>query len=193
MVRAERASSPDLDAVVGTLAAAFQGDPLWRWAFPDGAGIEPLWRFLVGSALRFPHTWHAPGYAAASVWIPPGEAELTAAEEDGLGPLLERLAGGRAPLILELLERFEEAHPRAAPHYYLSLLGTHPDRRGAGVGMALLAENLAAIDAQHMPAYLESSNPANDARYERVGFSRIGWFETPDGRRRVSTMWREAR
>jgi GNAT superfamily N-acetyltransferase len=107
--------------------------------------------------------------------------------------VLERLAADRAGEILELFERFEAAHPTEREHYYLSLLGTHPDRRGSGIGMALLAENLAAIDEQHMPAYLESSNPANDARYERVGFTAVGAFETPDGRRRVTTMWREAR
>ena len=33
--------------------------------------------------------------------------------------------------------------------------------------MALLADNLALIDAERMPAYLESTNPANNARYER--------------------------
>jgi predicted GNAT superfamily acetyltransferase len=59
--------------------------------------------------------------------------------------------------------------------------------------MALLAENLTLIDAEHMPAYLESTNPANDARYASVGFEAVGAFETPDGRHRVTTMWREAR
>ncbi len=44
-----------------------------------------------------------------------------------------------------------------------------------------------------MPAYLESSNPANNARYERVGFERIGSFSTPDGSQTVATMWREPR
>jgi hypothetical protein len=42
-----------------------------------------------------------------------------------------------------------------------------------------------------MPAYLESSNAANDPRYERQGFTRIGHF-TPDEQVTVSTMWREA-
>jgi predicted GNAT family acetyltransferase len=59
--------------------------------------------------------------------------------------------------------------------------------------MALLAENLALIDAEGLPSYLESSNPANDARYERVGFVRVGEFTTPDGVRTVTTMWREPR
>lgn len=94
---------------------------------------------------------------------------------------------------MELLERFDASHPTGDPHYYLSLLGTHPDCRGLGLGMALLAENLAKIDEEAMPAYLESSNPENVKRYERLGFRRVGEFSTPDGSRIVASMWREAR
>ncbi len=36
--------------------------------------------------------------------------------------------------------------------------------------MDLLRHNLAKIDEQRMPAYLESSNPRNDQRYQGVGF-----------------------
>jgi len=42
-----------------------------------------------------------------------------------------------------------------------------------------------------MPAYLESSNPANNPRYERIGFRWTGEFNTPDGKRTVAAMWRE--
>ena len=59
--------------------------------------------------------------------------------------------------------------------------------------MELLAANLARINTEGMPAYLESSNPANNARYEGLGFKRHGEFSTPDGEHRVTTMWREAR
>jgi GNAT superfamily N-acetyltransferase len=95
--------------------------------------------------------------------------------------------------VIELLERFEESHPKGAPHYYLSLFGTDPAHRGHGVGMRLLVETLERIDREAMPAYLESSNPVNDERYERVGFERIGSFATPDGSHTVSMMWREPR
>jgi hypothetical protein len=44
-----------------------------------------------------------------------------------------------------------------------------------------------------MPAYLESTNPENDKRYERLGFVRRGEFSTPDGQHTVTTMWREPR
>ena len=95
--------------------------------------------------------------------------------------------------IAKNLERFDSSHPKDPPHYYLSLLGTRPEHRGAGIGMGLLAENLARIDELDMPAYLESSNPDNDPRYERLGFERIGEFSTPDDSRVVATMWREPR
>jgi hypothetical protein len=56
--------------------------------------------------------------------------------------------------------------------------------------MALLADGLARIDAEGLPAYLESSNSANDHRYERLGFGRVGEFKRPDEAVTVSTMWR---
>lgn len=59
--------------------------------------------------------------------------------------------------------------------------------------MRLLPHDVAQIDRERMSAYLESSNPANDERYERLGFARIGEFATPDGGHTVTTMWRDAR
>jgi GNAT superfamily N-acetyltransferase len=186
------ASGRELDAVTRTLWLAFRDDPLWSWALPDHEKLEALWRFMIRSALRYPSVWITGDYAAASVWIPPGGSELTDEEEGRLEPLLRELAGDHAPAVLELLDRFDASHPRDRPHYYLSILGTHPDFRGRGIGMALLADNLARIDEEGMPAYLESSNPDNVPRYERLGFERVGEFSTPDGSHAVATMWRES-
>ena len=93
----------------------------------------------------------------------------------------------------ELLARFDAAHPREEAHYYLSLLGTHPRHRGRGIGMWLLAHDLEFVDAEHRPAYLESSNPANNDRYGRLGFEPVGAFSYPGGGPVVTTMWRPAR
>jgi GNAT superfamily N-acetyltransferase len=182
----------DLDRLTELLTRAFEGDPLWRWAFPDLGGLEAWWRFYIGSALRYEWVWVAGDHAAASVWIPPGGVELTTQEEERVEPLLRKLVGPRAGDVLTLLGRFDACHPRESAHYYLSLLGTDPKRRGEGLGMGLLAHNLALIDAERMPAYLESSNPANDRRYESIGFVRVGAFTTPRGEHSVATMWRDA-
>jgi GNAT superfamily N-acetyltransferase len=185
------ATQEDLDGVTETLTAAFAEDPLWSWAFPARDDLAVWWRFMIGSALRYPWVWMTGECAAASVWIPPDGVELTPEEEKRIEPLLADLAGPRAPEILELLERFEASHPRDQPHYYLSLLGTHPDHRGSGLGMALLADNLARTDSEGVPAYLESSNAGNNERYERLGFRQVGEFTTPDDARAVATMWRD--
>lgn len=185
------ATEDDFDGVTQTLTAAFASDPLWGWAFPERDALEAWWRLFVSSALRYPWVLVADDYAAVSVWIPPGGSELTDEEERTVPQLLAELVGERASEVLELLERFDSSHPDREPHYYLSLLGTHPDQRGKGIGVALLAENLSRMDAEGVPSYLESSNAANDHRYEALGFVRVGGFTRPDEGATISTMWRE--
>ncbi len=57
--------------------------------------------------------------------------------------------------------------------------------------MGLLAANLSLIDELGFPAYLESTNPANDHRYERLGFVQVGGFALPGGESTVACMWRD--
>jgi GNAT superfamily N-acetyltransferase len=185
------AEDSDLKGLTTTLTAAFEHDPLWSWAFPDPADLAVWWEFVIGSALRYPWVWISGDYAAASVWIPPDGTELTEEEEARVEPILHDLIGPHAAAVLDLLERFVESHPRDRPHYYLSLLGVHPGHRGEGLGMALLAENHARMDAENVPCYLESSNPGNNHRYEQLGYRQAGEFKTPDGERTVATMWRD--
>ncbi len=187
------ATEDDREGIASILAGAFAEDPVWGWALPEPDAREEFWSFFAGSALRYPWTWIAGDFAAVSVWIPPGGQELTSEEETAIEPLLLNLIGPRCQAVIELLKRFDSNRPGAPAHYYLSLLGTHPDHRGRGLGMALLAENLKTIDLERLPAYLESTNVGNLPRYERQGFRRIGDFDRPDGRSPVTTMWRDAR
>ena len=191
------ATGADLAAVTETIGSAFHDDPTWSWAFPDPARRQEqyraFWRFMIAGALRYPWVLMTDRCEAAAVWIPPGGTELAEADEARVEPLLAGLVGPRAGEVRELLDRFDAAHPRAEPHFYLSLLGTHPSHTGRGLGMALLAESLQRIDLEHMPAYLESSNPANNHRYGRHGFEQVGEFYPPGSGTPVTTMWRGAR
>jgi len=192
-----RASPADADLVTEIISLSFAGDPLWAhaMALPGGgtAHHREFWRLQVDGALRYPWTWLAGGGEATSIWIPPDGTEMTPDQERRLQELAADRLGPAAGNYLELVSRFDAAHPRAEPHYYLSLLGTHPEHRGKGIGMRLLAHDLELIDAEHMPAYLESSNPANDHRYAGVGFEPHGQFCYPGGTPVVTTMWRPAR
>lgn len=196
-VSARRAQASDAALVTSIIAAAFQHDPLWSGAMTRADGgtdhHAAFWRLFVDGAMRHGWTWLTAGGEATSIWIPPGETEMTPSQEEELLSLADRHLGLAADEYRELLARFAAAHPQTEPHYYLTLLGTHPDHRGRGIGMSLLAHDLAAIDEAHMPAYLESSNPVNDERYMTVGFEPLGTIVAPGGRVVVTTMWRSAR
>ncbi len=192
-LRVVAAASDDAHAVVRVVTEAFLHDPIWRWAFPDPAAREKWWRFLIPSAFRYPWVFRTTGFEAVSVWIPPNGIELTADEEAQVQGLLSELVGSRAPEVTELFRRFAEAHPHREPHYYLSLLATADLHRGRGLGVTLLRENLARIDLEDASAYLESSNPRNNARYESLGFVPIVSYEAPGGGPVVTGMWRQAR
>lgn len=193
-----RAARPDdVPAVAACLASAFYDDPVWGWwAFPEEASrAQRLYEFMhpfAEAGVRYPWVRMTDEAEAVAVWLPPGEPEMTTEEEEGFEQLLTVLLGSRAHEVQALFERFDEHHPQDAPHYYLSLWATHRDHAGRGLGTALLHDNLARIDAERMPAYLESTNPANLPRYEALGFNRRGEFG-PVGGPVITTMWRDAR
>lgn len=192
---ARPASSADAVEIAATLAGAFDADPLWSWAFPDDekrpAQYEAFFGLFVESAIPNGWVWTTDQAAAVAVWTPPGKSELSEEAEAEVEPFLTAELGPHAGAVLQVFESFESACPKGQDFYYLSLLGTNPDHRGRGLGMSLLAANLAQIDAEGMPAYLESSNPANNTRYERLGFKPHAKFSTPEGQHTVTTMWRE--
>ncbi len=194
---ARGAGPDDVGAVAATLAGAFGADPAWSWVFPDPVRREEqlteVWTLLVEGALGYGWVHLTPGAGAVTVWIPPGRPELAPPYDARVGPLLDRLLGPGTGRAQELLERFEAARPPAPDHYYLSLFGTRPESRGRGIGMALLTDDLARIDLEGRPAYLESTNAANLDRYRSVGFVDRAAFDLPDGGPTVTTMWRDAR
>jgi GNAT superfamily N-acetyltransferase len=198
-VAARLATIDDADAITETVATAFFNDPLWSWAFADetkrAAQFRVWWRVFIDSAFRNENwTCVTEHCESVALWTRPGGTELTTDDEAELVRLVGEFIGGdHGNAVLEVLAQFDAAHPRDVPHYYLSIVGTHDDHRGHGIGEALLAENLRVVDAEHMPAYLESSNPLNLKRYMRLGFEPTGEIDVPDGRPAVTTMWRAER
>lgn len=179
------------------LAGAFYRDPLWGWAFPDDARRfeqhRAVWGMFVDAAIRYPWVRMNESGTAVALWIPPGGSELTDEGEAAFEPLIVSMLGDDAPRVIDAFAALDHAHPHDEPHFYLSLLGTHPDHRGRGTGMDLLRQNVALVDELHQPAYLESTNPANLDRYRSVGFEPIGDFDLPHGGPVVTRMWRDAR
>ena len=189
------ASAADVDAVTRTIALAFGSDPVWGPALRrrdgDMGHLEQFWRPFVEGAERLSTVFMLEGASSVAVWVPPGEPDLTDEQEAAVTDAAQRALGAEQLAALdELTHRFDLARP-TEPHAYLSLLATHPDFRGRGIGQQLLAENLAEFDRQGVPAYLESTNPANDHRYHRVGFTTFDAFASVIDSAPIAQMWRD--
>jgi GNAT superfamily N-acetyltransferase len=189
------AEAEDLPIVAACLASAFYEDPLWgRWTFPDEArrrrDLLPFMSLQV--QLGAAQGWVAMTADGESVaiWTPPGASYGSPEQEPLIGEVLGRLFGARASAIHELFKQFEE-HTPAGHFYHLEWWATHRAHAGHGLGSALLRKNFARVDAEHLPSYLESTNPVNLPRYESFGFRSIGEFAPPGGPT-ITTMWREA-
>jgi hypothetical protein len=192
------AARADLGAIGEALALAFEHDPLWGWAFEDDsrerklASLEAVFGFFAAAALELGWVRVTDGVEAVALWIPPGSPEMTPADEERLPGVIAAACGPEsAARVRELLDAFERHHPHEPPHFYLSLLATHPAHAGRRLGVGLVADNLAEIDAADppAPAFLESSNPRNVVRYKRLGFRPTRDVELVAGLS-ATQMWR---
>jgi ribosomal protein S18 acetylase RimI-like enzyme len=199
-VQVRPATRADVPALSETLGRAFFEDPVMRWMLPDDDERRRKLHRLFGALTRHHHLSRggvevAPrgtGIVGAALWDPPGQWQQTRWEEMRAMPALLvafRKSMARGMAVSELMKR---AHPDE-PHWYLAVIGSDPAVRGGGFGQALMRSRLDRCDAEHAPAYLESSNPDNVPYYQRFGFEITGEIQVPDGGPSLIPMWRQPR
>ncbi|MEU7745073.1 GNAT family N-acetyltransferase [Nonomuraea sp. NPDC049158] len=71
-------------------------------------------------------------------------------------------------------EALAERHPAHETYLYLPCMGVVGERRGAGLGSAMLRHRLARADADGLGTYLEASSPRSRALDLRYGFENLG-------------------
>jgi len=194
--QARPATWADADQVAATLARAFHDDPLICFLLQDEASrarkMPRLFRLLFKLGLPHGCCDVTSGCEAVALWRPPGKWEIPAYQYllnagDFLG--LFGLSGARK--VTATMEVIEKRHPHE-PHYYLQVLGTDTLKQGKGFGGVAIRRQLAAADAAHMPAYLESSKESNIRIYKSFGFEVTGEINLPNGPT-LWPMWRPAR
>ena len=162
------------DRAVGVIVDAFADDPVERWMFPELEHYRrdfPEFVLAFGGEAFSHHTaWELDDFAAVALWLPPG-AE---ADADAIGQVFtDRVAAEKQDDLAAVAGEMDELHPQE-PHWYLPWLAVDPARQGHGLGGTLLEECLARVDADRMPAYLETPNPRTITLYERHGFEVTG-------------------
>jgi ribosomal protein S18 acetylase RimI-like enzyme len=160
----------EAEQAVAVIVLAFSTDPAARWSYPDPyryvTHFPAIVRAFGGKAFAHASGYHVGGFAGAALWLPPGVQP----DDEALTAVLKAsVAQERQAAVFGVFEQMGRHHPRE-PHWYLPLIGVDPVHQRKGHGSALLQHALRRCDEDHVPAYLESSNPTNIPLYERHGF-----------------------
>jgi GNAT superfamily N-acetyltransferase len=200
-VLARPATRADVGSLSKTLSRAFFDDPVMVWMLPDEDLRRRRLHKLFEALTRHHHLARGGvevvpddggGVGGAALWDPPGTWRQTRGEELRAMPGLFLAFGTALRRGLVAEEMMKAAHPEE-PHWYLAIIGSDPDVRGKGFGQVLMRSRLDRCDAEHAPAYLESSNPDNVPYYSRFGFEVTGELALPGGGPTLIPMWRPAR
>ena len=176
MIDVAEATAEDVPRLAALLGRALADDPLNRHLVPDDARRARVLPEGFSEQLRrvfLPHgsVLTTTDRAGAALWLGPGVQPLTLREQLRLLPGMVRMFGLRGvTAAMRAMAELDRRAPRE-PHWHLSVLGVAPDRRGTGVGSALLRPVLERCDHGARPAYLETANPANLPLYARHGFA----------------------
>jgi GNAT superfamily N-acetyltransferase len=174
---------------------AFEDDPLITWMLPpddfERRG-SVFFESLIRASMIHDSIYTTDDSVCTATWAPPGGWAFTEEQIGIMADPFAEAAGERADRALGVLAELAEVHP-SEPHWYLEVLGTHPDWQRRGIASEVLAPVLQLCDADGLPAYLETQKESNVPFYRRHGFEVIGEKQLPDGAPKVWLMWREVR
>ena len=172
--RVVAARPADMEPLISVMVLAFAADPVARWMYRDPqrylAYFGRFMRAFAGKAFSTGTAWCIDGNLGGALWLPPGAKP----DEGMIAAILDESVPRE--VMADVNTMFGEMaayHPRD-PHWYLPTIGIEPHLHRKGLGSALLTQAVRRCDDEHMPAYLESSNSANGALYQRFGFEVLG-------------------
>jgi GNAT superfamily N-acetyltransferase len=174
------AGPADIEPLINVMVLAFAADPVARWVYRDPqrylAYFGRFSRAFAGNAFSTGTAWCIEGNVGAALWLAPG---VKPAGDAIAGILDESVPQSVMANVNAMFAEMAAYHP-TRPHWYLPMIGTEPHLHGRGNGSALMREALSRCDREHLPAYLESTNPANDAFYRQFGFETLGVIRAGD-------------
>lgn len=187
----------DLPAIGRALAGAFADDPIWQFLRSPRADWDRHGATFFEAEARVQMKGHGEVLVddevrGAAIWCPPKRWRSTTLEGLALAVPSARLFRGGLLRAIRMIGEVEAAHPVEPPHWYLAILGTHPDHQGSGVGSSLIRSVTDRCDQEGLGAYLESSKEQNVPFYARHGFEVQATFE-PAGAPTMWRMWRDPR
>lgn len=175
----------DVPGLCRTFARSFWDDPVMRWLFPadedfaDGAVMRDFIRRLVANG----NGLVTPDVVAFALWIAPGRPEVEVETESTDVPSEELIAK-----FVALREAIVDNTPDE-DHWYLQMVGTHPDWQRRGTARALIGRGLEWARRDGLGVYLETETVENVAYYRHLGFEVRTEWDVAAGGPHMWGMW----
>ncbi len=175
-----RATADDRQTLCVTAMRAFVDDPVMRWLYPD----DDEYLVPAGEVLRSGMTgwiklgdvWCTDDGVGVAVWMPPGRPEVDFTVDPPVAePPPDRLE--RFAIIGPIMQE----HTPPELHWYLQLLGTHPDWQRRGIGAAMMEVVFERARTDGLPCYLETETVENVSYYRHHGFEVRSEWDVPTG------------
>jgi len=177
------------------IADGFADDPVNLWAYRGTSGMKPVFTMLAR------HLYLPRGYghkvadgSGGALWLPPDQSfDMPILPTVQVAATLLKHGGFASVGNILKLDAFMKSRKPKERFHYLFAISVRAGHQGQGLGGALMRAGLARVDADRLPAYLESSKPSNVPFYRAHGFEVIEEVIPTEGCPPMWRMWREAR
>lgn len=150
---------------------AFATDPCWTHLLgADYPRLAPLFAgALFDQRVGDGTVWMCADAGSVALWDRPGASEEP--ERGRHWAEFHRAAGPGPRARLAAYDAALLAVAPSAPHWYLGVLATRPDRWGGGLASAVIAPGLVRAEEDGVDCCLETSTLSNRDFYQRRGFT----------------------
>jgi ribosomal protein S18 acetylase RimI-like enzyme len=194
-----RLAPSHLGSAAELLAAAFQNDPMYRFAVPDDGrrsrDLRWLFHRVARYSLLYGEAYTTPEVEGVCCWLPPGDTDLKIGRLIRAGFLgtVVRFGWAAYRRFDRNMNYSEKLHKQFAsmPHWYLWAIAVDGSCRRQGIGTALMQPVMAPATAAGAPCYLETHQERNVRFYESNGYHVVQKGTVPGYGLRVWAMLRE--
>ena len=182
MTRMLRLTREDKLEVVDALTAAFYDYPVMRFVLnTKGSEYDEQVRVLIGffCEARFAKEGHVIGIRDENSLIAVGLIDEAVQKpwhsREAEQIRLKEAIGGEAYSRLEVYETVSSQAEPEAPHYFLGMLGVHPEHQGKGYSRKILdaVKKMSVQDQRSCGVCLSTERQENVSLYEHFGYSVI--------------------
>jgi len=196
VINIRKARHSDLDALAEVLAEAYDKDLLMNWiVFQDEKRIQRMKKYFEVSlkdySMKYDHVFTTEELDGVAIWYPPEPSNCWKASTFKHLSLTHKwisIAGMRKYLTLFIADEMVKKYHLKAPHYYLSVIGVHPENQGKGVASHLIRHVLQLCNERGVPAFLETATERNLGYYGKLDFKVIEEYVLPQNGPKVWTM-----